>query len=109
MTSVISKFIIKTLCDNQGCLDFQRLDGAIAQSFPVAVAGPVLRSVLFDDGKIAIQAGRQRTAGSQIISPDSLVVAKTSLRLCQKKPGECLQCGGLHLCRYFVCGDCTFG
>ncbi|XP_044050221.1 protein mono-ADP-ribosyltransferase PARP12 [Siniperca chuatsi] len=107
MTSVISKFIIKTLCDNQGSLDFRRLDEKIGQSF--TVAEPVLRSVLFDDGKIAIQQGRQKVVGNQIISSDSLVVVKTSLRICQKKPGECQQCDGLHLCRYFVCGDCTFG
>lgn len=106
MTSVISKFVITTLCDQQGCLDFRRLEEKIAQNFTVADA--VLRSVLFDDGKIAIQAGRQEVCG-KIISPDSLVVAKTSLRLCQKKPGECLQCDGLHLCRYYVCGDCMFG
>ncbi|XP_031138528.1 protein mono-ADP-ribosyltransferase PARP12 [Sander lucioperca] len=107
MTSVISKFVIKTLCDHQGSLDFKCLDEKIAQSFTVAEA--VLRTVLFDDGKIAIQEGRQKVVGNQIVSPDSLIVAKTSLRLCQKKPGECPQCDGLHLCRYFVCGDCTFG
>ncbi|XP_040894132.1 protein mono-ADP-ribosyltransferase PARP12 [Toxotes jaculatrix] len=107
MTSVISKCIIMTLCDHRGSLDFKRLDETIAQSF--TVAEPVLRSILFDDGKIAIKAGRQKVIGGQIISPDSLVVAKTSLRICQKKPGECSQCDGLHLCRYFVCGDCTFG
>lgn len=107
MAAVISKLITKTLCDNQGCLDFGRLDERIKQSF--TVAEPVLRSVLFDDGRIAIQEGRQRAVGSQIISPDSLIVAKTSLRLCQKKTGACVQCEGLHLCRYFVCGDCTYG
>ena len=88
-------------------MDFKCLDEKIAQSFTVAEA--VLRTVLFDDGKIAIQEGRQKVVGNQIVSPDSLIVAKTSLRLCQKKPGECPQCDGLHLCRYFVCGDCTFG
>ncbi|XP_038563127.1 protein mono-ADP-ribosyltransferase PARP12 [Micropterus salmoides] len=107
MTEIISKFIIKTLCDNQGSLDFKRLDEKIGQSFTVATE--VLRSVLFDDGKIAIQEGRQKLVGGQIISPDSLVVVKTNLRICQEKPGECTQCDGLHLCRYFVCGDCTFG
>ncbi|TMS05998.1 Poly [ADP-ribose] polymerase 12 [Larimichthys crocea] len=105
--TAISKSITKTLCDNQGCLDFKRLDERIKQSFTVAES--VLRSVLFDDGRIAIQEGRQKAVGSQIISPDSLIVAKTSVRLCQKKPGECAQCDGLHLCRYYVCGDCTFG
>lgn len=107
MASLISKFVIKILCDNQGCLDFQRLDDMIAQTFTVDKS--VLRGVLFDDGKIAIQAGRGKLPDGQIISPDSLVVAKTSLRICQKKTGECLQCDGLHLCKYFVCGECTFG
>ncbi|KAA8590618.1 hypothetical protein FQN60_014552 [Etheostoma spectabile] len=107
MTSVVSKFVIKTLCDHQGSLDFKCLEEKIAHSF--TVADTVLRTVLFDDGKIAIQEGRQKVVGSQIVSPDSLIVAKTSLRLCQRKPGECPQCDGLHLCRYYVCGDCTFG
>ncbi|XP_054475316.1 protein mono-ADP-ribosyltransferase PARP12 [Anoplopoma fimbria] len=107
MTSVISKFVIKTLCDHQGCLDYKRLEEKIAQDF--TVAKPVLQSVLFDDGKIAIREGKLKLDGSHIISQDSLVVAKTSLRICQKKPGECSQCDALHLCRYYVCGDCSFG
>lgn len=105
MTSPLSKFIVKTLCDNQGCLDFGKLEEKLAQKFTVAES--VLRAVLFDDGKIAIKESR-KTAG-KIISPDSLVVAKTNLRLCQKRAGECPQCDGLHLCKYFVCGECTFG
>ncbi|XP_068459100.1 protein mono-ADP-ribosyltransferase PARP12 [Clinocottus analis] len=107
MTSVISKFVTKTLCDHQGCLDFKRLEEKVAQNFTVAET--VLRAVLFDDDKVAIQAGRKKAVGGQILSQDSLLVAKTSLRICQKKPGECAQCDGLHLCRYYVCGDCTFG
>ncbi|KAF3689067.1 Poly [ADP-ribose] polymerase 12 [Channa argus] len=106
MTSIISKFILKTLCSNQGCLDFQSLDETIAQKF--TVADSVLRTVVFDDGKIAIQQGREGATGNNIMSPDSLIVAKTSLRICQKKPGECPQCDGLHLCKYFVCGGCTY-
>ncbi|KAK2841992.1 hypothetical protein Q5P01_012192 [Channa striata] len=106
MTSTISKFIIKTLCNHHGCLDFQTLDQIVAQSF--TVADSVLRSVLFDDGKIAVQQGRDRAIGTQILSPDSLIVAKTSLRVCQKKPGLCPHCDCLHLCKYFICGGCTF-
>ncbi|XP_035013900.1 protein mono-ADP-ribosyltransferase PARP12 [Hippoglossus stenolepis] len=108
MTSPITTFVIKTLCDHQGSLDSKQLNEQIARSFP-DVSQPVLRSVLFDDGKICIRSGRGKAAGGQMISPDSLLVAKTSLRLCQKKPGECPQCECLHLCRYYVCGDCTFG
>ncbi|CAB1437425.1 unnamed protein product [Pleuronectes platessa] len=108
MTSAISTFVIQTLCDHQGSLDSKRLHERIVRSFP-GVSEPVLRSVLFDDGKICIRPGRGKAAGGQVISPDSLLVARTGLRLCQKKPGECPQCDGLHLCRYYVCGDCSFG
>ncbi|XP_029992925.1 protein mono-ADP-ribosyltransferase PARP12 [Sphaeramia orbicularis] len=107
MTAVVSKFVTQTLCDNQGCLDFRHLKDAIAQKF--TVADQVLRTVLFNDGSFAIQPGTQRAQGGQLFSPDSLVVAKTSLRICQVKAGGCLRCDDLHLCRYFVCGDCTFG
>ncbi|XP_070686389.1 protein mono-ADP-ribosyltransferase PARP12 [Pempheris klunzingeri] len=107
MSSVVSKFIVKTLCDHQGSLDFGQLDEKISQSF--TVAEQVLRSVLFDDGKIAIREGGRRQAGGRLLSPDSLLVAKTALRLCQQKPGGCGGCEALHLCRYLVCGDCTFG
>ncbi|XP_054909115.1 protein mono-ADP-ribosyltransferase PARP12-like [Poeciliopsis prolifica] len=102
-----SKLVFKLLCDNDGCLEVRQLNAKLAQnSFGVKLAN--LRSVLFDDGKIAIREGRQRAPGGNF-RPDSLVVAKTSLRLCQRKAGECGHCDGLHLCRYFVCGGCTFG
>ncbi|KAM9753601.1 protein mono-ADP-ribosyltransferase PARP12 [Menidia menidia] len=106
MASSASKLILRTLCDNHGCLDFKRLSDELLRS---SVETEELRSVLFDDGKIAIREGTKRATGGLILGPDSLVVAKTRLRLCQKKPGQCQHCDGLHLCRYFVCGGCTFG
>ncbi|XP_019962062.2 protein mono-ADP-ribosyltransferase PARP12 [Paralichthys olivaceus] len=108
MNSTISTFVIRTLCDHQGSLDSRRLNEKIVRSFP-GVTSPVLRSVLFDDGRICIRSGREKATGGSTMSPDSLLVAKTSLRLCQRKPGDCPQCDGLHLCKYYVCGDCTFG
>ncbi|XP_014911578.1 poly [ADP-ribose] polymerase 12-like [Poecilia latipinna] len=102
-----SKLVFKILCDNDGCLEVRQLNAKLAQnSFGVKLAN--LRSVLFDDGKIAIREGKQRVPDGNI-RPDSLIVAKTSLRLCQRKAGECGLCDSLHLCRYFVCGGCTFG
>lgn len=86
-------------------MDFRSLHEQISQQF--TVAEELLRTVLFDDGKIAIQEGKEKASG-EVLSPDSLVVAKTSLRLCQNKKGNCQQCDNLHLCKYFVCGDCTF-
>ncbi|XP_017274370.1 protein mono-ADP-ribosyltransferase PARP12 [Kryptolebias marmoratus] len=108
MESKVSKLITKILCDNHGCLDFEQLNDLAQSNFGFEAED--LRSVLFDDGKIAIREGKQQVAGGDGTRPDSLVVAKTSLRLCQKKAGECtLDCHCLHLCRYFVCGSCTFG
>ncbi|CAJ1057150.1 protein mono-ADP-ribosyltransferase PARP12-like [Xyrichtys novacula] len=107
MASVVSEFITQTLCDNRGYLDFKSLEEKIKQRYTVSET--LLSSLLFDDGKIAIKEGRQRAAAGQIVSQDSLIVAKTALRLCQKKPGECPSCAGLHLCRYLVSGGCTFG
>ncbi|XP_072241538.1 protein mono-ADP-ribosyltransferase PARP12 isoform X1 [Leuresthes tenuis] len=101
----ISKLIIKTLCDNHGSLDFKRLNEELSLS---SVAKTDLRSILFDDGKIAIREGK-KLATDCLVGPDSVVVAKTRLRICQKKAGECMRCDGLHLCRYYVCGSCTFG
>lgn len=107
MTSNISKCITKTLCDHRGALDFERLNAIIAKSF--TVAGSVLQGVLFDDDKFAIRGGNQKTVGDTRLSPDSLIVAKTSLRLCQVKNGQCSHCSGLHLCKFVVCGECRFG
>ncbi|KAM9375571.1 protein mono-ADP-ribosyltransferase PARP12-like isoform 2-T2 [Pholidichthys leucotaenia] len=107
MTAPVSKFVIKKLCDHQGGLDFRRLNEEIAQRFTVAES--VQRDVLLDDTKLAIHRGSSPASRGQIMGPDSLIVAKCSLRLCQKKGGECTCCDGLHLCRYYVCGDCSFG
>lgn len=99
--------IIRVLCDNHGCLDFEQLLELAQSNFGFEVAD--LRSVLFDDGIIAIREGKEKLASGYLIRPDSLVVAKTSLRLCQIKGGQCKQCDGLHLCRYIIGGSCTFG
>lgn len=107
MTSVISKFITKSLSDHQGSLDLERLRGIINKRFTVAES--VLQTALFDDARIALRAGSQKAAGVQGLGPDSLVVAKTSLRLCQIKNGRCSECAHLHVCKFLVLGKCKFG
>ncbi|XP_061577373.1 protein mono-ADP-ribosyltransferase PARP12 [Cololabis saira] len=104
MTSNLSKLITKILCDHEGCLDLQELKQKLQQS-RVRVDASELGSVLRDDGRIALRPGRVQAGPGQ----DQLVVGKSSLRLCRSKPGDCLQCDDLHLCRFHVCGGCTFG
>ncbi|KAM8891772.1 protein mono-ADP-ribosyltransferase PARP12 isoform 2-T3 [Spinachia spinachia] len=107
MTSAISKFVTKTLCDHRGGLDFKRLEEEIAQKFTVAAS--VLQGVLFDDAKVSILEGRQKVAAGRVLSQDSVIVAKSSVRVCPRRPGECPRCDALHLCKFYVCGDCAFG
>ncbi|KAG7214865.1 hypothetical protein INR49_005133, partial [Caranx melampygus] len=106
MTSVISRLIIKTLCEHKGCMDYQSLHETM-RSF--TGADSILQSILLDESKVAIKKGKLKPTAGQKISPDSLVVAITSLRICQKKARECQQCDSLHLCWNYVCGNCTFG
>ncbi|XP_056137443.1 protein mono-ADP-ribosyltransferase PARP12 [Lampris incognitus] len=108
MASGVSTFVVKMLCENQGCLDFASLNERLGQRFTVHES--VLRDVLHDDSRFAVRYGPERALGSSsLMSPDSLLVAKTSLRLCQRRRGECAHCDRLHLCRYLVCGYCKFG
>ncbi|XP_028305137.1 protein mono-ADP-ribosyltransferase PARP12 [Gouania willdenowi] len=107
MTSATTKIVLSLLYDNHGCLEFRRLEELMKKSFTIAES--VLRTVLFDDTIIAIKEGKEEPSGPLQICPDSLIVAKTGLRLCKKKAEECEQCEGLHLCMYHVCGGCEFG
>ncbi|XP_029910473.1 protein mono-ADP-ribosyltransferase PARP12 isoform X2 [Myripristis murdjan] len=107
MSSTVSRFVVKKLCENGGSLDYQRLHDEIKQHFTVAES--VFHGVLRDDDRIAIQEGSQKALRNHIVSPDSLIVAKTPLRLCQRLPKECPGCDKLHLCRYLVCGSCRYG
>uniref|UniRef100_A0A4W5R591 Poly (ADP-ribose) polymerase family, member 12a n=1 Tax=Hucho hucho TaxID=62062 RepID=A0A4W5R591_9TELE len=106
MSSVVSQYVTKMLCGNHGCLDFKQLDQIVGQKF--TVADEVLLGILRDRGKYAISEGEGK-ASRLDMSQSSVIVAKTSLRVCQSPPGDCLQCENLHLCRYFVCGNCRFG
>uniref|UniRef100_A0AAQ4NT29 PARP12-like CCCH zinc finger tandem domain-containing protein n=1 Tax=Gasterosteus aculeatus aculeatus TaxID=481459 RepID=A0AAQ4NT29_GASAC len=85
MTSVISKFVVKTLCDLRGSLDFQRRPLRRRQS--IHPGGPI--------------ESRRGTNTRR----DSLIVAKSSLRVCQRRPGECPRCDALHICKFYVCGE----
>lgn len=41
---------------------------------------------------------------------DITIVAKTSVRLCKNyAKQDCLRCSDLHLCKYFVYGNCRYG
>lgn len=106
MNAKVSNFIIQTLCDYQGSLDFRVLTLKLEQKFTVPAS---VLHVLMDESRIVVHNGILAVAAGQICHQDSVIVAKTSLRICQKKPGECLQCESLHFCKFYVLGACAFG
>nr|XP_015208758.1 PREDICTED: poly [ADP-ribose] polymerase 12-like isoform X3 [Lepisosteus oculatus] len=103
---VISNCATKTLCRNQGCLEYRLLKGVVCQS--CNVGDRRLFDVLSDSSRFVIVQGREENIPGCDLSPDSIIVAKTRLRLCKSYP-ECNTCEDLHLCRYFVCGHCRYG
>uniref|UniRef100_A0A3P9IPL0 Poly (ADP-ribose) polymerase family, member 12a n=1 Tax=Oryzias latipes TaxID=8090 RepID=A0A3P9IPL0_ORYLA len=108
MTSDITAAVVKLLSDHHGSLDLQRLEQQLrrrAGSFPASE----LRAALTDEAVVAVREGRRPAGCGQLVGPDSLLVLKTPLRLCQAKSGACARerCERLHLCKYFVSGNCS--
>uniref|UniRef100_A0A3B3ZT69 Poly (ADP-ribose) polymerase family, member 12a n=1 Tax=Periophthalmus magnuspinnatus TaxID=409849 RepID=A0A3B3ZT69_9GOBI len=104
MAKGVSKWILEALCQNQGSLEYRSLNAQLSKHF--TVAEETMRTIFFDNNSFAIEEGKEKASGAEIISPDSIIVAKTSARLCQNK--TCQGCDNFHLCRYYVCGGCTF-
>ncbi|XP_035381611.1 protein mono-ADP-ribosyltransferase PARP12-like, partial [Electrophorus electricus] len=103
---ILSSHVFHIVCQHLGSLDFKSLDQILRQRF--TVADEVLLEVLTDFDKFVVVEGKEKRESFQL-SHDSIIVAKTSLRVCQTLPGKCAGCQNLHLCRYFVCGYCRFG
>ncbi|CAL8358181.1 unnamed protein product [Lota lota] len=101
MAGALSKIIYDNLCENQGCLEFRQFE-EILRNCRVTVDNSVLLNILSDQGKYAVPLAKET-------KPGTLVVARTPLRVCQQAQGECPQCNNLHLCRYFICGNCRYG
>ncbi|XP_030646594.1 protein mono-ADP-ribosyltransferase PARP12-like [Chanos chanos] len=106
MSSTVYNVILKIICQNQGSVDFKQLDQKLRQHF--AIAREILVGILQHTEKFVIVAGKEDRKDLPL-SPDSLIIAKTSLRVCLKVPDKGVLCEDLHLCRYFLYGKCKFG
>ncbi|XP_022535314.2 protein mono-ADP-ribosyltransferase PARP12 [Astyanax mexicanus] len=106
MSSSLSAYMYRSVCQQMGSVDFKTLDQMLRQHF--TIADEVLLDVLNDFDKFLVVKGKEKR-GDLLLSPDSEIIAKTDLRLCQNQSGPCVNCHDLHLCRYYVCGNCTYG
>ncbi|XP_047008698.2 protein mono-ADP-ribosyltransferase PARP12 [Ictalurus punctatus] len=106
MSHTVSAYIFQAVCQHGGSLDFKTLDQTLRKHF--TVADEVFREVLCESDRLVVVEGREKRADCEVFSADTVIMAKTSLRVCQTLPGKCAGCETLHLCRYLVCGNCRF-
>ncbi|CAM4580876.1 unnamed protein product [Leuciscus chuanchicus] len=105
MSYIVSRHIFDFLCKHEGCTEYGKVEKNLRQRF--TVADQVLSQVLDDHQRFVIVQDQGSNPRSSIPAADSQIIAKTSLRVC--KNDKCTGCEDLHLCRYFVCGNCRFG
>lgn len=106
MSGGVSLYIFQAVCQHGGSLDFKSLNQILRKRF--TLADEVLREALCDLDMLVLVEGHENRAEGQVFSADSVIIAKTPLRVCQTLPGQCAGCQSLHLCRYFICGNCRF-
>ncbi|XP_072915489.1 protein mono-ADP-ribosyltransferase PARP12-like [Hemitrygon akajei] len=106
--SKLSKIIFKVLCSNNGSLDYEDLL-SITTSIST-VSDLDLNRVLSNHQLFLVVPGTGSDPSPSGITLDSRIISTSSVRLCKKYPNkECQDCGMLHLCRFFVLGNCKFG
>ncbi|KAJ3612152.1 hypothetical protein NHX12_020429 [Muraenolepis orangiensis] len=99
ITHSIIHHATRVLCDNTGSMVSSRLYEEIVQQFDYLTEG--------DFWYIVKNCPRFLAVGSDGLET---VVAKTSLRLCKRySKGTCSNCQELHICKYYVYGNCRFG
>ncbi|KAG7454292.1 hypothetical protein MATL_G00258080 [Megalops atlanticus] len=95
------------LCCNKGSMDLLQLHRKVFQRFEITEDDfwyIVRKCPRF----AVVKNTNDRT--SEEWSSDYIVVAKTSLRICKNyTKHECTGCQELHLCKYFVYGNCRYG
>ncbi|XP_029597674.1 protein mono-ADP-ribosyltransferase PARP12b isoform X1 [Salmo trutta] len=89
------------LCSNKGSLALQQLHRKVFQR--VEITEDDFWYIVKKCSRFVAVRNRERT-------DDCVIVAKTSLRLCKNyTKQDCRDCQELHLCKYFVYGNCRFG
>uniref|UniRef100_A0AAZ3PZE8 Poly (ADP-ribose) polymerase family, member 12b n=1 Tax=Oncorhynchus tshawytscha TaxID=74940 RepID=A0AAZ3PZE8_ONCTS len=93
------------LCSNKGSLSFQQLHRKVFQR--VEITEDDFWYIVKKCSRFVVVRNRERT---DEWGTDCVIVAKTSLRLCKNyTKQDCRDCQELHLCKYFVYGNCRFG
>uniref|UniRef100_UPI00398F291D protein mono-ADP-ribosyltransferase PARP12-like n=1 Tax=Pristiophorus japonicus TaxID=55135 RepID=UPI00398F291D len=101
----VTEYSLKTLCANQGALDYNSIQGEITSH--ISVSGTDLNQALHDIEHFAVVKRSGAEPLGSNLTPDSLIIAVTSVRLCKiYSKRDCEGCGKLHLCYRFIYDDC---
>ncbi|XP_076861306.1 protein mono-ADP-ribosyltransferase PARP12b isoform X2 [Brachyhypopomus gauderio] len=94
-----------TLCGHRGSMELAQLHRKVFQRFDITDED--FWYIVKKCPRFAVVRNRQKADNRE---SDYIIVAKTSLRLCKSYPKEeCYGCQDLHLCKYFVYGNCRYG
>ncbi|XP_067906771.1 protein mono-ADP-ribosyltransferase PARP12-like isoform X2 [Heterodontus francisci] len=105
--SKLPQKIIKILCSNNGSLYYEELRRKISESD--AVSDLHLTMTLRNRQLFTIVQGSGSKISESELTSDSRIIATTSIRLCKDYPSKkCHECGKLHLCRFFIFGNCKY-
>ncbi|TSK13321.1 Poly [ADP-ribose] polymerase 12 [Bagarius yarrelli] len=93
------------LCSHKGSMELSQLYRKVYQRFDIS--DEVFWFILKKCSRFALVRNRSSAETGEV---GYMVVAKTSLRLCKSYAKlECFGCQDLHLCKYFVYGNCRYG
>ncbi|XP_067855737.1 protein mono-ADP-ribosyltransferase PARP12-like isoform X2 [Heptranchias perlo] len=98
---------IKILCSNNGSLHYEDLRRKISDSNSVSDLN--LTTILSNRQLFTIVRGTENKVSESELTLDSRIIATTVIRLCKDYPNKkCQDCGELHLCRFFIFGNCKY-
>uniref|UniRef100_UPI00398F3BD7 protein mono-ADP-ribosyltransferase PARP12-like n=1 Tax=Pristiophorus japonicus TaxID=55135 RepID=UPI00398F3BD7 len=105
--SKLPQNIIKILCSNNGSLCYEELRRKISDSDAVSDLNLIM--TLRNNQLFTIVRGTGSKIPECELTLDSRIVASTVIRLCKDYPNKkCQDCGKLHLCRFFMFGNCKY-
>ncbi|KAG2469395.1 PAR12 polymerase, partial [Polypterus senegalus] len=103
----VSQSLTKILCSHGGSMEYKMLKEQL-KGQPREIQ-KLLSEILQDKSRFALRQGDPGSRPGCVISPNTVVAAKTAVRLCKKYPNEtCHNCRDLHLCKFFVYGNCRY-
>ncbi|MBN3271030.1 PAR12 polymerase, partial [Polyodon spathula] len=105
--SCLTNYVTKTICSNGGSMEYRELHRLVTHYFRnmdhtfIQILGDTSRFFIVNSSKV-------KTTESGL-SPDSKIIAKTLVRLCDHYPeGNCYNCRSLHLCKFLIYQNCQY-